>query len=360
MSNSSKKIAVVLMSKLSDYMLNCFKAWQASSNIELHVVRQKVDSREAPFEFSQDIEGITFYEREAMNDEALKALVRDTKPQVVICFGWADRGYIGAVSHRTSDTPAVITMDNQWHGTMRQWLGLVWSRIFLCRLFDFIWVPGDRQRRFASLLGFREDQIREGLYVANASNFDPICDTFVGAPVKRLVFMGRYVDAKGVRELWQGFISYHEQNQSDIELVCIGAGPLRDAAPEHPRIRHLGFVQPKDLAQELAGGGIFILPSRYEPWGLVVQEFALAGFPLVLSQPVGAGDRFLGPDNGLLIKAVTPKAIACAVSEVDSLDPETLAKMSRASVRRGKTLSIDNWCAQANAFTKFRGTGGRL
>lgn len=342
--------AVVLMTRMSDYMLNCFRAWQAGSGVELHVVRHKVDADEAPFDFSDGLGGITTYEREALDDDAVDALVRDIRPELILCFGWADRGYLAAVRHRPAGTTAVMTMDNQWHGTLRQVLGVVWSRLRLTRLFDFIWVPGPRQRHFARLLGYPEDRIREGLYVANAANFAPIRDTFDGPPSKRLVFVGRYVDAKGVRELWQGFAAYHATTDSDLELLCIGSGPLREAAPTHPRIRHLGFVQPKDFSEVLAGGGIFILPSRYEPWGLVVHEFALAGFPLVVSRAVGAGDRFLGPDNGLLLDAVTPEAIAKVVGDLDAMDEQTLASMSRASADRAATLTVDDWCAQADAF----------
>lgn len=349
--------AVVLLTRLSDYMLNCMRTWQARTGVELHVVRRRVDASQAPFDFSDGLEGIVFHEREAMDDAAVDALVQDLRPELIICFGWADRGYLAAVRHRPAGTTAVMTMDNQWHGTLRQKLGLVWSRLAVARLFDFIWVPGLRQRRFARLLGFRDDQIREGLYVANAANFTPIRDTFQGAPAKRLVFVGRYVDVKGVRELWEGFAAYHAGTDSALELVCIGSGPLREAAPEHPRIRHLGFVQPKDLAAALEGGGIFILPSRYEPWGLVVHEFALAGFPMVISRAVGAGDRFLSPENGFLLEEVTAAAITEAVAAVDALDPETLAAMSQASAAKAASLTVDEWCAQADAFLAGRPRG---
>ena len=61
----------------------------------------------------------------------------------------------------------------------------------------------------------------------------------------------------------------------------------------HPRIKHLGFVQVKDMPAVMEQCGVFVLPSSYEPWGVVVHEHACAGFPMVLSSAVGAGDRFL-------------------------------------------------------------------
>lgn len=38
--------------------------------------------------------------------------------------------------------------------------------------------------------------------------------------------------------------------------------------------------------------GVFILPSRIEPWGVVVHEFSAAGFPLLLSDQVGSAESF--------------------------------------------------------------------
>tara|TARA_R110002126_G_scaffold155833_1_gene302902 strand:- start:5007 stop:6062 length:1056 start_codon:yes stop_codon:yes gene_type:complete len=344
--------AVILMTRLSDYMLNCFRMWHIRSGVELHIVRLGVDPREAPFDFPDSLAGISFYEREAMNDAAINEMILTLQPQLVICFGWADNGYLGAVRNRPTGTGAVMTMDTQWRGTFRQVLGMVWGRLRITHLFDFVWVPGTRQYRFARLIGFPKSRIREGLLVANETNFAPILESYSGAPIKRLVFIGRYLELKGLRELWQGFIDFHETHESDLTLVCIGTGPLEAEAPDHHSIQHLGFVQPKDFREVLKGGGIFILPSHREAWGLVVHEFAIAGFPMVLSKAVGAVDRFLDDDNGLLLKEVTPEAITRAVIKIDSLDEKTLAAMSRSSAAKGAALTVDNWCAQADAFLK--------
>ena len=341
---------IILMSRLSDYMLNCFRVWQRKSGVEVHVVRRMVDAGAAPFVFSDGNKEIEFYERERLNGQRIKQLVQTIAPQLVICFGWADQDYLAAVHSRPPQTKAVITMDNQWLGTLRQTLGIVWGRLTLQSLFDFIWVPGSRQRRFARMLGFSEDRIYEGFYVANDANFSAICGTGASTPVKRLVFVGRYMESKGLRELWKGFMAYHDNVDSKLDLLCIGAGPLEAERPDHPRIRHLGFVQPNAFATVLKGGGVFILPSRFEPWGVVVHEFAIAGFPLVLSRQVGAGDRFLGRDNGLLLESVTPEAISKAVATIDAMDEPTLAGMSRASAAKGATLKVDDWRAQADAF----------
>lgn len=346
--------ALILMSRLSDYMLNCVTHWQKTTGVDLHIVRRKVDS-DAPFRFDPTEGGLRFYQREDFDAEGLQALVRDLDPQLILCFGWMDKDYLSIVRHRKPSCPAVMTMDNQWLGTLRQSLGLVWSRLRLQPLFDHVWVPGPRQHRFARKLGFAERQIHEGLYVANAANFDPIWTGLEGgAPTRRLVFTGRYVPEKGLDVLWEAFQSYHASHDSTLELWCIGAGALDSVKPDHPKIRHLGFVQPAEFRELLAGGGVFVLPSTFEPWGLVVQEFALAGFPLVLSSRVGAADRFLGTDNGILLPEVTPEALVEAIARIDGLEDAELVAMSRASRARAEGLTVDDWARQATAFLEGR------
>ena len=351
--------AVVLMTHLSDYMLNCLRTWQERSDVELHVVRFRTDDLEAPFEFSDGLGKISFYEREFLDAAKVNHLIKSLRPQLIICSGWAYKDYLRAVRNRPQGTIAVMMMDTQWHGTLRQALGAVWARITLRRWFDFVWVPGPRQHRFACVLGFSEAQIRDGLFPPNAANFVPIREGLAGgAPLKRLVFVGRYLELKGLRELWQGFIAYHDKVESDLKLLCIGTGPLEAERPDHPKIRHLGFVQPKEFPEVLKGGGILILPSHFDAWGLVVHEFALAGFPLVLSRKVGAADCFLDHDNGLILDTITPEVITEAVAVIDSLDPATLASMSRASAAKAATSSVEAWCAQADAFVAA-GESGR-
>lgn len=340
------------MAHLSDYMLNCFSAWCQGSSIELHVVRRKVDTAEAPFDFGPARGGMTSYDREEMSDDDVDALSRRLQPNLIICFGWSDRAYLAAVKARAADTAAVLTMDNQWAGSIRQFLGILCCRLSLVHFFDFVWVPGARQKRFARLLGFPTEKIREGFYVANEANFTPIFRSILGAPKKRLIFVGRYVDVKGIRELWRAFETYHATRSSQLELLCIGTGPLYPDRPSHPRITHLGFVQPKDFREKLVGGGIFVLPSRFEPWGVVVHEFALAGFPLLLSNAVGAADRFLSLENGRFISPDRPESLLEAFAYVDGLDDRKLKEMSENSRLLGEGLTVADWCAQADEFMR--------
>ena len=59
-----------------------------------------------------------------------------------------------------------------------------------------------------------------------------------------------------------------------------------------------GFLSIEQLVPWYVHAGAFVLPSRSEPWGLVVNEAALCGAPLLISDRCGCAATFV-PPNGL-------------------------------------------------------------
>ena len=49
----------------------------------------------------------------------------------------------------------------------------------------------------------------------------------------------------------------------------------------------------KEIIRYLRKSCGFILPSKYEPWGVVVHEAACSGLPLILSDSVGSRNELL-------------------------------------------------------------------
>ena len=96
----------------------------------------------------------------------------------------------------------------------------------------------------------------------------------------------------------------------DSILIMLGSGDphleqrLADIMVRYPHALLLrGYNE--SLAQQIYNSGdLFLMPSSFEPWGVVVHEHAAAGFPLLLSDAVGAGERFLeAPRNGTAFRA---------------------------------------------------------
>ena len=77
---------------------------------------------------------------------------------MVYLAGWAYKPYIHVIkSLPTSNT--VIGFDNQYAGTLRQQLGILYFRLTLKPYIKSAFVPGLQQHTFAKKLGFKEEHI---------------------------------------------------------------------------------------------------------------------------------------------------------------------------------------------------------
>jgi glycosyltransferase involved in cell wall biosynthesis len=124
-------------------------------------------------------------------------------------------------------------------------------------------------------------------------------------------------------------------------VVCVGRGEL--SAYEHPRIKHFGFVQPALMEQLIKDTDVFVLPSIIEPWGVVAHEFAAAGFPMVLSNAVGAKELFLTTANGFECEANNVESLKNSLLKCTQLSATELGAMSTQSNVLGNSYTPTHW-----------------
>jgi glycosyltransferase involved in cell wall biosynthesis len=104
---------------------------------------------------------------------------------------------------------------------------------------------------------------------------------------RRFLFAGRYVEEKGLDVLIDGYARYRRTTNDPWPLTCCGSGPM-NAQLTAEGVENLGFVQPQDLAAVMARAGAFVLPSRYDPWPLVIAEACAAGLPVICTEACGS------------------------------------------------------------------------
>jgi glycosyltransferase involved in cell wall biosynthesis len=94
--------------------------------------------------------------------------------------------------------------------------------------------------------------------------------------------------------------------------------------------------------------GAFVLPSTYEPWGVVVHEHACSGLPLVLSSAVGAAERFLVEgENGFRFIAGDKASMKAALRKLILSNDDELRAMGRKSRELGLAWSPADWAMTA-------------
>jgi glycosyltransferase involved in cell wall biosynthesis len=333
---------VFLYTEIAEYFLACCN--RLAEHGDVHIIRWPVN-KEAPFQFDVNPR-ITLYSKPDYSQEQLQELVASLKPDVLVCSGWIDKDYLKISKNYFKKIPTVMTCDTHWTGSLKQRLATVLSRFTLMRIFSHAWVPGNIQRTYALKLGFKADHIHKGFYSCDLAFFNEVYNQQRPQKEtqfpKRFLYVGRYYEFKGVKELWQAFAELQEEQPNDWELWCLGIGDLAPA--QHPKIRHFGFVQPKDLGTYTSQTGVFILPSRFEPWGVVAHEFAASGFPLLLSEAVGARDAFLQESvNGYAFNAGDVNSIKVQMKRMIAQSDGDLLAMGERSHALAQAISPEAW-----------------
>jgi len=116
-------------------------------------------------------------------------------------------------------------------------------------------------------------------------------DHLAGGPPRsprpgRVVFVGRLVTYKGVRDLAMAIRLLRDRGREEVHALVVGDGPerrrlQRETADLAGAMRFLGPVDETALAEVLASASALALPSTREGWGLALTEAASRGIPYV-------------------------------------------------------------------------------
>lgn len=120
----------------------------------------------------------------------------------------------------------------------------------------------------------------------------------------------------GLRCVIAGRGSYLAELQTQIDVE--GAGDLVDLA---------GFVPDDELRATLQRAGCVVIPSLYEPFGIVALEGMAAGAPTIVARTGGLAEILEGTDAGLLFEPGSHLDLAERIAEVLT-DQERAAAMT--------------------------------
>jgi glycogen(starch) synthase len=171
-----------------------------------------------------------------------------------------------------------------------------------------------------------------------------------GAPL--IFFFGRLEWEKGVQDLIAA-LPRIRRTHPGTRLVVAGRGNHASALVEEARryrvrraVDFVGHLSDRELGATLAAADTVVLPSKYEPFGIVALEAAAAGAPLVASTAGGLGEVVEDGRTGLSFDPGDVDAIAAAVRVVLD-DPAAARRRARAAKDR---LGVDfDWSTIATA-----------
>jgi glycogen(starch) synthase len=152
-----------------------------------------------------------------------------------------------------------------------------------------------------------------------------------------LGFAGRLVYEKGVQHLVSALPELRHRYPG-LRVVIAGDGPHRAELQDETRrldltraVSFAGFVG-DDLPATLAATDAMVVPSIYEPFGMVALEAAAAGAPLAVAATGGLAEIVEPGVTGVTFPAKDPDALADAVSTL--LSDATAARKMASQARR--------------------------
>lgn len=160
--------------------------------------------------------------------------------------------------------------------------------------------------------------------------------------VRRLLFVGRLVEKKGVADLLDAVAALPgDLRRTPVELC--GDGPLRPelearAAERDLVVEFRGHRSPDQLRAAYQGGGVFCGPSRRAPGGdaeglgMVFLEAAAAGLPVVAYRHGGVPEAVDDGASGLLVPEGDVAGLTAALERLLS-DADLAARMGAAGRR---------------------------
>jgi glycosyltransferase involved in cell wall biosynthesis len=160
-----------------------------------------------------------------------------------------------------------------------------------------------------------------------------------------VVSIGRFVPEKGYRHLLDAAARI-ERTRPGVHWMLVGGGELEDELVAQARrlglgtqVHFLGWRE--DVADLLALGDLFVLPSEREGFGRVLVEAMAMGKAVVATTAGGIPEIVLDGDTGLLVPPAAPTSLAEAVGALLG-DPGRAVRLGAAGRARAlATFSLD-------------------
>lgn len=178
---------------------------------------------------------------------------------------------------------------------------------------------------------------------------------------KLVLSVGQYEDYKGLDILLESATSLR-----DAHFCIVGMGKKQaefDAMVKRyglSNVETTSFLPPDELAALYEKAGLFVLPSRQECWGLVINEAAACGCPIVSTMGSGAAIEFL--EDGYpqyLAEPNSVESLTVAIRKALTLDYADKRKYSNYLIATARKYTIER-CVEAHArfFQKLCGVEG--
>jgi glycosyltransferase involved in cell wall biosynthesis len=345
---------VFCWAEISSYMAACFREFSRRPGIEMHLIHPeqlfgKTNLFRSDLQLLNGISNELFRENTPGLDRSLLEAVVARRPDFVVLCGWFLQGFRKlASSPEIADAQFILGMDTPWQNTFRQRFTRLRFRSLFKRL-SMVVTSGERSAEYARRIGIEENRIRTGFYGFDHKLFASVSRHNSAAPEewpRQFIFAGRYVPQKDLATLMQGYSIYRASVSQPWGLTCCGAGIEGGRLQGMPGVVDAGFVTPGELPNIFSRHGVFVLPSRYEPWGVALAEAAASRLPIICTSACGASVELVRPYyNGIVVAPGDPVDLARAMRWMHDHEDD-LPVMGQRGCALAESYSAEAWATR--------------
>jgi len=276
-------------------------------------------------------------------------LFRDWRPEVVHGHDWLVAHAL-VLAAQAADAPAVLTIHATEAGRHQGWMPSELSRTihgvewWATRQVDAVIACSQHmQREIVTLFGVPADAVTvipngvdRAAWKVSAARRARARQAFPGPLI---AFTGRLEWEKGVHTLIEAMPAIR-RTVRDAHLVIAGRGSARADLLRQVRRKRLGkavtfegWLPEADLHALVAAADVAVVPSIYEPFGIVALEAAAVGTPVVAADSGGLAEIVEDGRTGWLFASGNPGDLATCVIEALA-DPAAARRRARAGLRR--------------------------
>jgi len=273
---------------------------------------------------------------------ALTPRLRAWRPDLVLAYWVYPDGYAALRTARRLGLPCVVgALGSDIH--VRDGLNAWMTRRTICGIDALLTVSEAMRRGAIATFGARPERTFTIINGFNTAVFhprpQPQARARLGIPddARVVVYVGRFVEAKGMRELLAAFQSMAPQDPK-LRLALVGDGVMREELGRlvqgsglAERVLMPGGLPPEQVAEWICAADLLTLPSWSEGYPNVVVEAIACGRPVVATD-VGGTREIIGDGNGILVEPRDAAALQRALRQ--ALDARWDHAAIAAAIRR--------------------------
>ena len=240
-------------------------------------------------------------------------ILKDNSFRKIIISGW-DNIVAFVIAFLSRNKKECVVESSVYESTTSGWKAF--PKKMLLKRMSKVLTSGVAQEELVRALGYKGNVVQFGgcglLNYVEQPPFEP------RTSVRNFLYVGQLIAVKNI-----GFIIDYFNKHSEYNLTIIGDGTLREELENKAaeNIFFMGAINNTDLFQYYRKVDVFVLPSKSETWGLVVEEALNNGTPVIVSNRVGCASTLVIPNEvGCVFESNDPESFDGCIKNLTSLE----------------------------------------